>query len=149
MISVSFDCETGLSFCRLKLLGMGLQKPRYQNEYQMANPCGYCTCLIMMKHVSFSPNLYITACQFYVMFLVTFKPEGHTVWTNLPTCQLVDLHAKKCNESKTPHICWLLNYLKYEWGFPRVQLLFQTDIKTLQKASVASTSANSIDHKLT
>ena len=32
-----------------------------QIEYQMANPCGYCTCLIMMKHVSFSPSLYTTA----------------------------------------------------------------------------------------
>jgi hypothetical protein len=42
--------------------------------------------LIMMKHVSFSPNLYTIACQFYVMFLVTFKREGHHVWTNWPTC---------------------------------------------------------------
>jgi hypothetical protein len=32
-----------------------------QNEYQMAEPCGYCTCLIMMQHVQFSPNLYTTA----------------------------------------------------------------------------------------
>jgi hypothetical protein len=27
----------------------------------MAEPCGFCTCLIMMQHVQFSPNLYTTA----------------------------------------------------------------------------------------
>jgi hypothetical protein len=64
----------------------------------MAEPCGFCTCLIMMTHVSFSPNLYTTACQFYVMFLVTFKREGHPIWTNWPTCLQVDLHAKNRNE---------------------------------------------------
>jgi hypothetical protein len=58
--------QTGLSFFRLTLLGMGLQKLKSnknqnQNEYQMAEPCGFCTCLIMMKHVQFSPNLYTTA----------------------------------------------------------------------------------------
>jgi hypothetical protein len=37
------------------------------------NPCGYwIPAWWMMKHVSFSPNLYTTICQFYVMFLVTF-----------------------------------------------------------------------------
>ncbi len=40
-------------------------------------PCGFFTFLIMKQHVSFSPNLYTTACQFYVMFLVTFKRERH------------------------------------------------------------------------
>ncbi len=34
-------------------------------------PCGYCTFLIMMQNVRFSPYLYNTACQFYEMFLVT------------------------------------------------------------------------------
>jgi hypothetical protein len=67
-------------------------KNQYQNEYQIAYPCGYSTCLIMLKNVSFSPNLFTTACQFYVMFLVTFKREGHPVWTNWPTC--LHLHAK-------------------------------------------------------
>jgi hypothetical protein len=35
------------------------------------------TCLIMMQHVSFSPNLYTTALTvLHVMFPVTFKSEG-------------------------------------------------------------------------
>ena len=52
--------------------------------------CGYCTCFIMMQHVSFSPNLYITArfspnldttaWQFYGMIPVAFKREGHANW---------------------------------------------------------------------
>jgi hypothetical protein len=50
---------------------------QYQNEYQMAEPYGYCTCLIMMQHVSFSPNFYTTALTvLHVMFPVTFKSEG-------------------------------------------------------------------------
>ncbi len=52
-----------------------------QNEYQMAEPCGYCTCLIRMKHVPFSPNLYTTALTvLHVIFTVTFKREGHANW---------------------------------------------------------------------
>jgi hypothetical protein len=43
----------------------------------MAEPCGYYTCLIMMKHVLFSPNLYTTALTvLHVMFTVTFKREA-------------------------------------------------------------------------
>jgi hypothetical protein len=47
----------------------------------MAEPCGYYTCLIMMKHVPFSPNLYTTALTvLHVMFTATFKREGHANW---------------------------------------------------------------------
>ncbi len=106
----------------------------------------------MMKHVSFSPNLYTIACQFYVMFLGTFKREGHPVWTNWPTCLQVDLHEKKtktcklCNESKTPHICWLQGYLEYEWRFPRVQSSSSKLISGHRKRPVTC-CANSIDPK--
>jgi hypothetical protein len=31
---------------------------QYQNDFQTAEACGYCTCLIMLQHVPFSPNLY-------------------------------------------------------------------------------------------
>jgi hypothetical protein len=65
-------------------------KNQYKNEYQMVMAYGYCTCLIMMQHVSFSPNLYTTArfspnlyttaWQFYEMIPVTFKREGHANW---------------------------------------------------------------------
>jgi hypothetical protein len=84
------------------------QYQRLQSEYQIAYPCGYFTFLIMMKHVSFSPNLYTTACQFYVMFLLTFKREGHPVWTNWPTCLQVDLHAKITTNRK------LLTYVDFK-----------------------------------
>jgi hypothetical protein len=30
------------------------------HPYSLLKPCGYCTCLIIMKHVPFSPNLYTT-----------------------------------------------------------------------------------------
>jgi hypothetical protein len=72
--------------CKLVFPSLGrrcwgwVYKNQYQNEYQIAYPCGYSTCLIMKQHVSFSPNLYTTACQFYVMFLVTFKRERHGNW---------------------------------------------------------------------
>jgi hypothetical protein len=85
--------------CKLAFPSLGwrcwgwVYKNQNKNEYQIAYPCGFCTCLIMMKHVSFSPNLYTTACQFYVMFLVTFKREGHRVWTYWSICLQVDLHA--------------------------------------------------------
>jgi hypothetical protein len=65
-------------------------KNQYQNEYQMVMAWGYYTCFIMMQHVSFSPNLYITArfspnldttaWRFYGMIPVTFKREGHANW---------------------------------------------------------------------
>jgi hypothetical protein len=71
--------------CKLAFPSLGrrcwgwVYKNQYQNEYQIeiAYPCGYSTCLMMKQHVSFSPNLFTTACQFYVMFLVTFKRERH------------------------------------------------------------------------
>jgi hypothetical protein len=72
--------QTGLSFFRLTLLGMGLQQtiskwiPNQSKSDQMAEPCGYCTCLIMMQHVQFSPNLYTTALTvLHVIFPATFK----------------------------------------------------------------------------
>jgi hypothetical protein len=47
----------------------------------MAEPCGYYTCLIIMKHVPFSPNLYTTALTvLHVMFTVTFKRAGNANW---------------------------------------------------------------------
>ncbi len=73
--------QTGLSFCRWRCWGW-VYKNQYQNEHQKAYLCGYGTCLIMMKHVSFSPNLYTTACQFNVMFLVTFN-QIHRKWYRL------------------------------------------------------------------
>jgi hypothetical protein len=51
-----------------------------QNEYQMAEPCGYCTCLIMMHHVQFSPNLYTTALTVLRNF-----PRDFQAWR---TCKL-------------------------------------------------------------
>ncbi len=69
--------------CKLAFPSLGrrcwgrVYKNQYQNEYQIAYSCGFSTCLIMKQHVSFSPNLYTTACQFYVTFLVTFKRERH------------------------------------------------------------------------
>jgi hypothetical protein len=104
--------QTGLSFFRLTLLGMGLQKPKIKMNTKWLSLAAIVPALIKMKPLSFSPNLYTIACQFYVMFLLTFKREGHPVWTNWPTCLQVDLHAKittkickNFNESKTPHIC--------------------------------------------
>jgi hypothetical protein len=35
--------QTGLSFCRWRCWGW-VYKNQYQNEYQIAYPCGYCTC---------------------------------------------------------------------------------------------------------
>jgi hypothetical protein len=32
----------------------------FSHPYSLLKPCGYCTCLIIMKHVQFSPNLYTT-----------------------------------------------------------------------------------------
>jgi hypothetical protein len=64
-----------------------------------------------MKHVSFSPNLYTIACQFYVMFLGTFKREGHPVWTNWPTCLQVDLHEKKRRHANYVTNLKLLTYV--------------------------------------
>jgi hypothetical protein len=63
---------------------------KYQNEYQIAEPCGYFICLIMMKHVPFSPNLYTTALTvLHVIFTVTFNREGHANW---PTRLQVELY---------------------------------------------------------
>jgi hypothetical protein len=133
--------------CKLVFPSLGrrcwgwVYKNQYQNEYQIAYPCGYSTCLIMLKNVSFSPNLFTTACQFYVMFLVTFKRERHPVWTNWPTC--LHLHAKnttktckKWNESKTTQ----QSYLDYEWGFPRVQSNYSKLISRRRKRPVTATS---------
>jgi hypothetical protein len=36
----------------------------FSHPYPPLKPCGYCTFLIMMHNVRFSPNLYTTACQF-------------------------------------------------------------------------------------
>jgi hypothetical protein len=48
---------------------------------KMAEPCGYCTCLIMIQHVQFSPNLYTTALTvLHVMIPATFKREGYANW---------------------------------------------------------------------
>ncbi|EFX87416.1 hypothetical protein DAPPUDRAFT_97041 [Daphnia pulex] len=67
---------------QVDVTGDGVYKNQYQNEYQMAEPCGYCTCLIMMQHVQFSPNLCNTALTvLHVnMFPASFKREGHANW---------------------------------------------------------------------
>jgi hypothetical protein len=92
MISVTFDWRK----CKLAFpsagWGMGLQKP-ISKWIPNSLPLRLFYLLIMMKHVSFSPNLYFIACQFYVMFLLTLKREGYRVWTNWPICRQVDLHA--------------------------------------------------------
>ncbi len=70
--------------CKLAFSSLGwrcwgwVYNNKYQNEYQMAEPCGYYTCLIIMKHVPFSPNLYTTALTvLHVIFTVTFKRAGN------------------------------------------------------------------------
>jgi hypothetical protein len=69
--------------CKLAFSSLGwrcggwVYNNKYQNEYQMAEPCSYYTCLMIMKHVPISPNLYTTALTvLHVMFTVTFKREG-------------------------------------------------------------------------
>jgi hypothetical protein len=65
--------KNGLSFFRLTLLGMGLQKTKIKMNTKWLSLAAIVPALIMMKHVSFSPNLYTTACLFYVMFPMTFN----------------------------------------------------------------------------
>ncbi len=120
--------------CKLAFPSLGrrcwgwVYKNQYQNEHQIAYPCGYCTCfdndetrVILTQPLHHRmPVLRNVSCDLQAMQKNTTK-----------TC-------KNCNELKTPHICWLQSYLEYEWEFPRVQtpeLLFQTDIKTSKKAS--------------
>ncbi len=67
--------------------------------------------MIMMKHVSFSPNLYTIACQFYVMFFLTFKREGHPVWTNWPTCRLTYMQKSQRRYAKNFTNLKLLTYV--------------------------------------
>jgi hypothetical protein len=83
MISVTFEHE-GMADCpsllQVDVAGDGSTTTN-QNEYQMAEPCGYYICLIMMKDKRFSPKLYTTALTvLHVMFTVTFKCEGHATW---------------------------------------------------------------------
>jgi hypothetical protein len=83
--------------CKLAFPSVGCRwwgwvyKNQNQNEYQMAEPCGYCTCLIMMKHVQFSPNLYATAL---------------TVLRNV----LRDLQAWRTCKLAGPSACWTLQW---------------------------------------
>jgi hypothetical protein len=58
----------------------------------------------MMQHVSFSPNLFTTA----LTVLLNVSRDLSAGW----------LACKNCNESKTPHICWLQSYLEYEFRVP-------------------------------
>jgi hypothetical protein len=52
--------QTGLSFFRLTLLGMGLQKPKIKMNTKWLSLAAIAPALIMMKHVPFSPNLSFT-----------------------------------------------------------------------------------------
>ncbi len=66
MISVTFKYRVWKK-CKLAFPSAGwgcwgcVYNNQYQNEYQMVMACGYYTCLIMMQHVPFSPNLYTIA----------------------------------------------------------------------------------------
>jgi hypothetical protein len=53
--------QTVFSFFRLTLLGMGLQKTKIKMNTKWLSLAAIVPALIMMKHVSFSPNLYNTA----------------------------------------------------------------------------------------
>jgi hypothetical protein len=69
--------QTGLSFFRLTLMGMGLQKSKWI-------PNGWALrllyLLIMMQPVSSHPTSTPPHWQFYVMLPATFKSEGHANW---------------------------------------------------------------------
>jgi hypothetical protein len=97
----------------------------------------------MMKHVSFSPNLYTTICQFYVMFLVTFivtclqaayvqttqRRHAKNV-TNLKLLTYVDCKVTSSVSEDSPESSY---YSKL--------------ISRRHKRPVAATSTNSIEHK--
>jgi hypothetical protein len=70
-------CKLAFPSLSLRCLGWVYKN---ENEYQMAESCGFRTYLIMMQHVQFSTNLYTTALTvLHVMFPATFKREGHPV----------------------------------------------------------------------
>ena len=71
----------------------------------LLKPCGYSTFLIMIQNVPFSPNLYNTACQFYVMIYMTFDWQAN--WPFLLQVDVAGDGSKKTNiKMKTK---WLFN----------------------------------------
>jgi hypothetical protein len=93
MISVTFECERHANWPFLLQVDVardGSTKTNIKMNTKWWLASVYCTCFIMMQHVSFSPNLYttarfspnldITAWQFYGMIPVAFKREGHANW---------------------------------------------------------------------
>jgi hypothetical protein len=114
--------QTVFSFFRLTLLGMGLQKTKIKMNTKWLSLAAIAPALIMMKHVSFSPNLYTTSVTvLHVMFLVTFKREGHPVWTNWPTCLQVDLQKKKKTQRRYAKISTNRKLLTYvDCRVPRI-----------------------------
>jgi hypothetical protein len=139
------EMQTGFSFFRLTLLGMGLQKSKWipnslplrllylldndETRVILTQPLHHR--MPVLRNVSRDLQARRTSC-------LDKLADLSAGWL---ACKYTTKTCKKCNESKTPHTCWLQDcYLEYEWGFPRVQL-FQTDIKTSQKASITATSA--------
>jgi hypothetical protein len=111
------------------------------------NPCGYFTCLM-------NDETSVILTQLLHHHMPVLRNVSRNLHRDLSAGCLRANNStktcKKCNESKTPHICWLQSYLECEWGFPRVQLLFQTDIKTSQKElQPAKTPLNTITKFIT
>jgi hypothetical protein len=78
------------------------------------SPCGYCTCLIMMQNVPFSPNLYTTAWQvwsFSIHFtIITLKRNDLRDLRASRTCKLTFPSAGWC--------CWGWVYNKISKWIP-------------------------------
>jgi hypothetical protein len=101
--------------CKLAFPSLGwrcwgwVYKNQNQNEYQMAEPCGFCTCLIMMKHVQFSPNLYTTALTVLRNLPRDLQAWGHANW---PARLQVELYNGNWKIINKHCISWKLEHVE-------------------------------------